>query len=101
MTQDISPEGYETYLIKQAIFAEQWPRIAGQPKTYEEWAETMQHRDHPRWVEYMDARRSWKAATFHLVYSPSVVSSPLPPFPGFEEWLEQKHDDEYFPEEQP
>jgi hypothetical protein len=100
MSQDLSEEAYAVYLEQKA----QMDRVLTQiknthlplpDKTYEEWQETLRHRDHPRWPEYMDARRVWKGATFRIRYSTHAGrEDTLPQFPTFEDWLEQKHDAE-------
>lgn len=84
--EDITPEAYEIYLGQHAQYERQWPGLAGAPKTYEEWAEGMQYRHHERWVEYVRARRDWKASTLYVFYGPEGEA--MFPFPSFPEWLE-------------
>ena len=95
MTQDISPEAYQEYVTGNEILNRRWfPNEPLVMYTYEEWVEITLARDHSRWPEYMDARRRWKTATFHIRYGPFSGEGNLPQFPSFSEWLEQKHPDE-------
>lgn len=96
MTQDISPEAYQEYVTGNEILNRRWfPNEALVMYTYEEWVEITLARDHPSYPEYIDTRRAWKSATFHLRYGPHAGrEDTLPNFPSFSEWLEQKHPDE-------
>lgn len=101
MTQDISPEAYQEYVTRNEILNRRWfPNEPLVMYTYEEWVDITLARDHPSYPEYIDARRDWKASTFHLRYGPFVGGERIvPKFSSFSEWLEQKHDDEYNPDE--
>lgn len=99
MTVDTSDKAYQQYLENHELTrrtVEQMRESEGQRSvskfpevmSYDQWAKTMHYREHPRWVQYAEARAAWKQSVFHLVYGAAAARTVGHlTFPDFPEWL--------------